>query len=115
MSWRGLQELGSLEGKSASDFVDALGAPRCVKTMVSGRRLVEWREGLLRGRMLVVEFDLDDRFDRIVACHPNTRPCREATAPSSTTEETMSVRQTLALIDLRDRSPQVRIELHGRR
>lgn len=102
MSWRRLERLGTLVGRSESDFVNALGPPRSVKTLVSGRHLIEWRGGLFHSQMIVVLFDLDGRFDAIVACHPNLRASTSAGASIIAGDETMSVRQTLALIDLRD-------------
>lgn len=98
----GLERLGEPAGKFESEFVAALGQPRSVKTLTSGRRLVEWRRGgRLRAQMIAVLFDLDRRFVEVVARQPSSRTSRQAST-SRTGAETMSVRQTLALIDLRD-------------
>ena len=98
---RGLARLGTLIGRHESEFVEALGPARTVKTLVSGRQLVEWRGGLFRTHMIAVLFDLDHRFDAIVAAHPPI-PIPGEVKPTGALGEPLSVRQTLALIDLRD-------------
>ena len=66
----GLKQLGSLHGKTESDWIAALGTPRAVKTLTSGRRLFEWHSGRIHTQMIAVLFDRNREFVKIAAHYP---------------------------------------------
>ncbi|MEY2463926.1 MAG: hypothetical protein QOH64_2064 [Acidimicrobiaceae bacterium] len=108
----GLKSLGTTRGKSEADFVAALGRPSAVKTLGTGRRLVQWRRGRFRTQMIAVLFDRSDEFVEIVARYPSTRASRREEAAAA--KATPSVQETLTVIDLRD-APEVPAQSKVRR
>ena len=102
MSMRsGLKNLGATAGKFEFQFCEALGRPRAVKTLVSGRRVVEWHNGRFNSQMIAVLFDRDHEFVTVVARFPSTRATRRDAA-LTTGAATAWVQRGFAAIDLRD-------------